>query len=73
MSSILSYLLPRHRIDGLVQERRNSSALAMNLRLSCTNASKYYKENNVFLSHVSATDRNISSNVKVTNDLQDRS
>ena len=31
-------------IDGLVQERRNSSALAMELRLSCTkrwvNASK---------------------------------
>ena len=24
------------RIDGLVQERRNSSALAMELRLSCT-------------------------------------
>ena len=28
-------------IDGLVQERRNSSALAMELRLSCTNPSKY--------------------------------
>ena len=27
------------RIDGLVQERRNSSALAMELRLSCTNPS----------------------------------
>ena len=25
--------------DGLVQERRNSSALAMELRLSCTNPS----------------------------------
>ena len=24
-------------IDGLVQERRNSSAVAMELRLSCTN------------------------------------
>ena len=24
------------RFDGLVQERRNSSALAMELRLSCT-------------------------------------
>ena len=24
-------------IDGLVQERRNSSALAVELRLSCTN------------------------------------
>ena len=29
-------------IDGLVQERRNSSALAMVLRLSCTNPSKCY-------------------------------
>ena len=28
-------------IDGLVQERRNSSALAMELRLSCTNTSIY--------------------------------
>ena len=27
------------RVDGLVQERRNSSALAMELRLSCTNPS----------------------------------
>ena len=26
-----------HDIDGLVQERRNSSALAMELRLSCIN------------------------------------
>ena len=30
----------RHQIDGLVQERRNSSALAMDLRLSCINPSK---------------------------------
>ena len=29
------------RVDGLVQERRNSSALAMELRLSCTNSSMY--------------------------------
>ena len=29
----------RPHIDGLVQERRNSSALAMELRLSCTNTS----------------------------------
>ena len=28
------------QIDGLVQERRNSSALAMELRHSCTNPSK---------------------------------
>ena len=31
-------------IDGLVQERRNSSALAMELRLSCTNLSKWHVE-----------------------------
>ena len=30
-----------HHINGLVQERRNSSALAMDLRLSCTNPSIY--------------------------------
>ena len=29
-----------NKIDMLVQERRNSSALALELRLSCTNASK---------------------------------
>ena len=29
-------------IDGLVQERRNSSALAMELHLSCTNSSTWY-------------------------------
>ena len=29
----------RPYIDGLAQERRNSSALAMELRLSCTNSS----------------------------------
>ena len=28
-------------IDGLVQEKRNSSALAMELRLSCTNPSMW--------------------------------
>ena len=32
-------LQPNQYIDGLVQERRNSSALAMELRLSCTNPS----------------------------------
>ena len=30
------------QIDGLVQERCNSSALAMELRLSCTNPAKWY-------------------------------
>ena len=28
-------------IDGLVQEKRNSSALAMELRITCTNPSNY--------------------------------
>ena len=32
------------RFDGLVQERRNSSALAMELCLSCTNPSIYQLE-----------------------------
>ena len=30
------------QIDGLVQERRNSGALAMDLRLSCTNPSRSF-------------------------------
>ena len=34
----LCYL--QNQIDGLVQERRNSNALTMELRLSCTNPSK---------------------------------
>ena len=32
-------IISTHNFDGLVQERRNSSALAMELRLSCTNPS----------------------------------
>ena len=40
-------------MDGLVQERRNPSALAMDLRLSCTNPSirtaVYIRDVNVFL------------------------
>ena len=31
------------RIDGLVQERRNSSELAMELRISCTNPLIYHR------------------------------
>ena len=34
-----THLNAHQHIDGLVQERRNSSALAMELRLSCTNPS----------------------------------
>ena len=33
-----------HYFDWLVQERRNSSALAMDLRLSCTNPSIYGRQ-----------------------------
>ena len=37
---VTTTLVPEDEIDGLVQERRNSSALTMELRLSCTNPSK---------------------------------
>ena len=33
-------MMTQMMIDGLVQERRNSSALAMELRLSCINPLK---------------------------------
>ena len=36
---------PVMHIDGLVQERRNSSALAMELHLSCTNPPIYESVN----------------------------
>ena len=36
-----NFELPDQQIYGLVQERHNSSALAMELHLSCTNPSKY--------------------------------
>ena len=32
---------PPPEIDGLVQEKRNSSANALELRISCTNLSNY--------------------------------
>ena len=36
----MAAIMSQHQyIDGLVQERRNSSALAMELRLTCTNPS----------------------------------
>ena len=43
----------RRHIDGLVQERRKPSALAMELRLSCTNPSKYNPHN---LSNIDITE-----------------
>ena len=41
--SLHHQVINRHDIDGLVEVRRKSSALAMELRLSCTNplTSKY--------------------------------
>ena len=36
---LIPFMVSYYNIDGLVQERRNSSALAMELRLSCTNPS----------------------------------
>ena len=43
----IGLLGPSDNIDGLVQEKRNSNALAMKLRLSCTNPlacwDQYYK------------------------------
>ena len=38
----LDTVLQNANIDGLVQERRNSSALAMELRRSCINQSIWY-------------------------------
>ena len=35
----IQLLVLNYHIDALVQEKRNSSALAMELRLSCTNPS----------------------------------
>ena len=40
VSMLYAMLVTLDLIDGLVQERRNSSALAMDLRLSCINPSK---------------------------------
>ena len=39
----------KDKIDGLVQERRNSSALAMELRLSCINPSKWLQHSPIFI------------------------
>ena len=36
VSSIPKYCIASQHVDGLVQERRNSSALAMALHISCT-------------------------------------
>ena len=37
----IRHVADQEEIDGLVQERRTSSALAMELGLSCTNPSRY--------------------------------
>ena len=39
---LLNIVLIKLQIDGLVQERHNSSVLEMEWRLSCTNSSKWY-------------------------------
>ena len=44
----LKSICSQEKMEGLVQERRNSIANALELRLSCTNPSKWYwkpKEN----------------------------
>ena len=41
-TDMLHATVPWQHIDGLVQERCNSSVLAMELRLSCTNPSKCF-------------------------------
>ena len=40
--SSATLVLTVREIDGLVQERRNSIANALELRLSCTNSSKWF-------------------------------
>ena len=50
-------------IHGLVQERRNSSALAMELRLSCTNPSIYL---HLALIKVLRTNKYIHQNINLT-------
>ena len=40
-------VIQQQHFDGLVQERRNSSALAMELHLSCTNPSTLYVFTNI--------------------------
>ena len=44
------------QIDGLELERRNSSALAMELRLSCTNPSKYHSYFDSLLLYMRSTE-----------------
>ena len=39
IKTLFTYQIPHSHFDGLVQERHNSSALAMELRLSCINPS----------------------------------
>ena len=42
----------KDKIDGLVQERRNSSALAMELHLSCTNPSRWSYDHLIFIMEI---------------------
>ena len=51
-------------IDGLVQERRNSSALAMELRLSCTNPSIYASASGATLKNMVKLFKRIQEQIK---------
>ena len=59
-SDINSELIPYEYIDGLVQVRRNSSALAMELRLSCTNPT-IFTYNGIILHKMSYLCQNTSA------------
>ena len=60
----------RQYIDGLVQERRNSSAFAMELRLSCINPSILFKiQRCVSISISQEFIPNILINIGFDNDL----
>ena len=55
------------QIDGLMQERRNSSALAVELRLSCINPSKCKLQINLFRQYASLA---TSEGLKLPHTLQ---
>ena len=51
LRKIVAFSTSQWYLDGLVQERRNSSALAMELRLSCINPLTYYVNCSHFIVH----------------------
>ena len=61
LSRLISYfdiLGHKGKIDGLVQERCNSSALAMELRLSCINPSRCPRNHFIFIMGIPAPQKN---------------